>query len=119
RVHLLLSCFTSALSPSALPFPYPTLFRSGCNRLRKLAGMDDAAVRHHFAEHVYGVPPTGPAVEPSWERLEEGPAPDNGTRRQLRLDLAGPDGTTARLTLLVHLPDGASADAPVPALRGM
>src|SRR5699024_11805210 len=84
RVHLLLSCFTSALSPSALPFPYPTLFRSGCNRLRKLAGMDDAAVRHHFAEHVYGVPPTGPAVEPSWERLEEGPAPDNGTRRQLR-----------------------------------
>ena len=81
--------------------------------------MDDAAVRHHFAEHVYGVPPTGPAVEPSWERLEEGPAPDNGTRRQLRLDLAGPDGTTARLTLLVHLPDGASADAPVPAFCGM
>lgn len=81
--------------------------------------MDENAVRDHFRDQVYGIAPTEPPVQLSWEALEQGDAPGNGRRRQLRLDLTGPDGTSARITLLVHLPDGATADAPVPAFCGM
>ncbi|MFC7622841.1 acetylxylan esterase [Microlunatus sp. GCM10028923] len=76
-------------------------------------------VREHFADRVYGRPPAGATVRPSWSVLEEGAAPEGATRRQLRLHLTAPNGDQVRLTLLVHLPTGARPDAAVPAFCGM
>ncbi len=70
----------------------------------------------HYTHAVFGTPPAGD-VAVTWQVLEEGRC-DDGLRRQVRLDLTGPYGTS-RLTLLVHLPAGATADAPAPAFCGM
>lgn len=75
-------------------------------------------VLDHFAQHVYGVPPAGATVRPSWTVLEQGDSAA-GLRRQLRLDLTAPGGRRVRLTLLVHLPAGARPDASLPAFCGM
>ncbi len=72
-----------------------------------------------FTSKVYGRVPANAGVSLDWTILENGPATDGGVRRQLRLDLTGPTGAVVRLTLLVHLPDRASAQSPVGAFCGM
>src|SRR5690606_8290125 len=74
------------------------------------------ATIEHFTHAVFGTPPSG-EVDATWQVLEEGKSAD-GVRRQIRLDLSGPYGTS-HLTLLVHLPADASVDAPVPAFCGL
>jgi len=77
-------------------------------------------VRQFFADDMYGDPPgSAIGVALSWELLEEGPSADGGLRRQIRLDLTAPTGPPTRITLLVHLPESAASDQPVPAFLGM
>lgn len=77
-------------------------------------------VRQFFADRMYGDPPaSAAAVSVAWQVLEEGPSPDGGLRRQIRVDLSAPTGPPARITLLVHLPADAVADRAVPCFLGM
>jgi hypothetical protein len=79
-----------------------------------------STVRQFFADRMYGDPPaTASDVALSWRLLEEGPSADGGLRRQVRLDLSAPTGPPTRITLLVHLPDGASTEQPAPGFLGM
>lgn len=84
----------------------------------RVTGMDSTTIREHYTHHVYGVPPGDGEVDLDWELVEQGSSSD-GVRRQIRLDLTGPSGEAARLTLLVHLPAEASVAEPVPAFCGM
>ncbi|GAB3753964.1 glucuronyl esterase domain-containing protein [Microlunatus parietis] len=82
--------------------------------------MPSDQVRQFFADRMYGDPPANAAeITPAWRLLEEGPSPDGGLRRQVRLDLTAPKGPPTRITLLIHLPDDASAERPAPCFLGM